>query len=166
MKRKSIAMLFMLILLFSLGSTALAANSTTTTVPVTLTVSNEYRAVNVTVPASLPVIVKNGTVVVADDAKITNNSSTGAVQVTGLAVTDGAYHVGSYENFSGSKTIALKINGCPTKGPGNVAIDSSSFPPIKAKESLGLKYYAKVSSDAPNPENVDAAKVVFTISIV
>lgn len=166
MRRKSIAMLFMLILLFSLGSTALAANSTTTTVPVTLTVSNEFRAVNVTVPAALPVVVKNGTVIVADSAKITNNSTTGAVQVTKLAVTDGAYHVGDYDSFSGSRTIALKINGCPTKGSGNVGIDSMSFPPINAKESLGLKYYAKVSGDAPNAENVDAAKVVFTISIV
>lgn len=166
MKRKSIAMFLMLILLFSLGSTALAANSTTTTVPVTLTVSNECRAVNVTVPASLPVLVKNGTIIVADDAKITNNSTSGAVQVTKLAVTDGAYHVGDYDSFSGSKTIALKINGCSTKGSGNVAINSTAFPIIQAKESLGLKYYAKVSDDAPNAENVDAAKVIFTISVV
>ncbi len=42
-------------LVLSLGTTAFAAGSTEATVPVTLTVANEYRAVNVTVPASLPV---------------------------------------------------------------------------------------------------------------
>ena len=115
MKRKTIpAFLLALALVFSLSTGALAAGTTTATVPVTLTVSNEYRAVNVTVPAALPVYVINGTVVTADNARITNNAKTGSVQVTGLSVTDGAYKVGSYDSFSGSKTIALKINGCVT----------------------------------------------------
>ena len=133
--------------------------------PVTLTVSNEYRAINVTVPAAFPVHIVNGTVIVADNAKITNNNKTGAVQVTGLSVTDGAYRVGDYNNFSGAKTIALKINGCPTVSAGNLAVNASAFPAIRAQESLPLKYFAKVSGDAPNAENVQAANVVFTISI-
>ena len=167
MNRKTIpAVIMTMILLFTCATAALAANSTTATVPVTLTVANEYRAVNVTVPASLPVYVINGTVVVADDAKITNNSRTGSVQVTGLSVTDGAYRVGDYESFSGAGTIALKINGCPTKGSGRVAVDSKSFPVIAARGSMPLRYFAKVSGDAPNAENVPAANVVFTISIV
>ena len=92
MKRKRIpALLLALALTLSLGTTAFAAGSTTATVPVTLTVSNEYRAVNVTVPAALPVYVINGTVVTADNAKITNNSKTGSIQVTAVSVTDGAY---------------------------------------------------------------------------
>lgn len=167
MKNKTIrALLLTLILLFSLAVPASAAGSTTATVPVTLTVSNEYRAVNVTVPASLPVRVINGAVAVADSARITNNSRTGSVRVTGLSVTDGAYRVGSYDSFSGSKTIALKINGCPTKGSGRVDINGTAFPVIGPQKSMPLAYHAKVSGDAPNTEGVDAANVVFTISIV
>lgn len=160
------AILLALALALSLGTTAFAASSTTATVPVTLTVDNEYRAVNVTVPAALPVYVINGTVVTADNAKITNNSKTGSIQVTGVSITDGAYKVGSYESFSGSKTIALKINGCVTKGAGSVAIASSAFPAISADGSQLLTYYAKVSGDAPNADSVQAANIVFTISIV
>ena len=112
MKSKRIsALILAAVLVFALGTTALAAGSTTATVPVTLTVANEYRAVNVTVPASLPVYVINGTVVVADNAKITNNAKSGSVQVTAISVKDGAYKVGSYDSFSGAKSIAMKING-------------------------------------------------------
>ena len=160
------AIILALALVLSLSTAAFAASSATATVPVTLTVANEYRAVNVTVPASLPVYVINGTVVTADNAKITNNSKTGSIQVTGVSITDGAYKVGSYESFSGSKTIALKINGCVTKDAGGVAITSSAFPAISAGGSQLLTYYAKVSGDAPNADSVQAANIVFTISIV
>ena len=167
MKHKSIlAFLLSLMVVFSLGMNAYAATSTTATVPVTLTVSNEYRAVNVTVPASLPVYVINGTVVTADNAVIRNNSKTSAIQVTSISVTDGAYKVGDYENFSGSSTIALKINGCPTKGAGKLPITENAFPVIAANGSQALTYFAKVSGDAPNADDVQAANVVFTISIV
>ena len=166
MKAKHLsAFILALALVLSLGTTAFAASSTTATVPVTLTVANEYRAVNVTVPAALPVYVINGTVVTADNAKITNNSKTGAIQVTGIKVTDGAYKVGSYDSFSGSKTIALKINGCVTTGAGNMSIVNGAFPVIAAGGNQILTYYAKVSGDAPNADNVQAANVVFTISI-
>ena len=165
MKAKRIgAMALVLALCLSLG--ALADTSTTATVPVTLTVDNEYRAVNVTIPASLPIHITNGTVVTADNARITNNSKSGAVRVTGVEVTDGAYKVGDYNSFSGAKTIALKINGCPTEGPGKLSINTTAFPVIKAEESLALEYFAKISADAPNSENVNALNVVFTISIV
>lgn len=158
------ALILALALCLSLG--AHAAGSTTATVPVTLTVDNEYRAVNVTVPASLPIHVINGTVVTADNAKITNNSKSGAVRVTGVEVTDGAYKVGSYNSFSGAHRVALKINGCPTEGPGKLSINTTAFPVIKAEESLALEYFAKISADAPNSKDVNALNVVFTISIV
>lgn len=137
----------------------------TATVPVTLTVDNRYRAVNVTVPAALPVYVINGTVVTADDVKIVNNSKSGSVQVTAVSVTDGAYGVGDYDSFEGSSRIALKLNGCVTKGAGRVSIDSKAFPVIAPGGSLKLVYFAKVSGDAENVQNVNAANVVFTISI-
>ena len=167
MKRKTLAaVLCTLLVILALGGPAWAANSITASVPVTLTVSNEYRAINVTVPAALPIHIVNGTVIVADNCKITNNSKTGAVQVTGLSVTDGTYRVGDYNDFSGAKTIALKINGCPTICSGYMVLNPTAFPVIRAQESLPLKYFAKVSGDAPNAENVQAANVVFTISIV
>lgn len=78
------AILLALALVLSFSTTAFASSSATATVPVTLTVANEYRAVNVTVPASLPVYVINGTVVTANNAKITNNSKTGSIQVTSI----------------------------------------------------------------------------------
>jgi len=167
LKAKHLTALFLtLALVLSLGTTAFATGSTTATVPVTLTVANEYRAVNVTVPASLPVYVINGTVVTADNARITNNATSGSVQVTAISVTDGAYKVGSYDSFSGSKTIALKINGCVTKGAGGMSITESAFPVIAAGASQTLTYFAKVSGDAQNTTDLNAANVVFTISIV
>ena len=167
MKSKRIlTLLLALTLVCAFATTAFAASDTTATVPVTLTVANEYRAVNVTIPASLPVEVINGVVVTADNAKIVNNSKTGAVQVTGISVTDGAYKVGNYDSFSGAKTIALKINGCTTKGTGKLAISEATFPAIGAGGTQALTYFAKVSSDAPNASDVEAAHVIITISIV
>ncbi len=166
MKHKSIpTLLLSLLMVLSLGINIFAASSTTATVPVTLTVANEYRAVNVTVPASLPVHVINGTVVTADNAVIKNNSKMSSVQVTSISVTDGAYKVGDYDDFSGSSTIALKINDCVTKGSGKMSINAKSFPVIRTGGSQALTYFAKVSGDAPNAEDVQAANVVFTISI-
>ncbi len=164
--KKILAAVLAVMCLLTCGIQIFAANSTTATVPVTLTVSNEYRAVNVTVPASLPVHVINRTVVIADNAVIRNNSTNGAVQVTAVSVTDGAYRVGHYDNFSGDKTIALKINGCVTAGAGKLALVNGAFPVIQAKGEQKLTYYAKISGDAQNAENVQAANVVFTISIV
>lgn len=97
---------------------------------------------------------------------ITNNSKSGSVRVSGVEVTDGAYKVGNYNSFSGAKTIALKINGCSTEGPGKLGINTTAFPVIKAEESLALEYFAKISADAPNSKDVNALNVVFTISIV
>lgn len=165
MKTKTAKLLLTALLMLSLVGTAFATN-TTATVPVTLTVSNEYRAVNVTLPASLPVEVINGEVFTADNAAITNNAATGAVQVTAISLTEGAYKVGNYENFSGAKTIALEINGCPSAGAGDMDITNAAFPAIEAGGSLALTYHAKVSADAPNAEAVNAANVVFTIAIV
>ena len=163
--KRIIVFILNLLIAIRLSISVFAAGSATASVPVTLTVANEYRAVNVTVPVSLPVHIINGKVITADNARITNNSENGSVQVMAVKVTDGAYRVGSYDDFSGNKTIALKINNCVTKGAGNIAINSRDFPVIKAGGSLPLIYHAKISGDAPNDSNVEAAKLVFTISI-
>ena len=70
------AIILALALVLSLSTAAFAASSATATVPVTLTVANEYRAVNVTVPANLPVYVINGTVVTADKRQTLNKRQT------------------------------------------------------------------------------------------
>lgn len=139
MNQKSILRLLLsLMMVLMLCMSVYAASSTTATIPVTLTVSNEFRAVNVTVPASLPVYIINGTVVTADNAIISNNSKSSAIQITSVLVTDSAYKVGDYENFSGRSSIALKINGCSTKGAGKLPITNSAFPVIAANGSLAL----------------------------
>ena len=163
--KKCTGILLVLLLVCSFVNISFAT-STIASVPVTLTVANEYRAVNVTVPANLPVEVINGEVFTADNVQITNNSETSAIRVTKISVTNGAYKVGSFENFAGATTIALKINGCPTVSAGCMDITSAAFPVIPANENLALTYYAKVSADAPNAEGVNAAHVVFTISLV
>ena len=163
--KKCTGILLVLLLVCLFVNTAFATN-TIASVPVTLTVANEYRAVNVTVPASLPVKVINGEVFTADNVHITNNSETSAIQVTNISVTNGAYKVGSFERFSGSTTIALEINGCPTVSSGDMEITPAAFPIIPADGTLALTYYAKVSADAPNAEGVNAAHVVFTIALV
>ena len=137
MKAKRIgALALALALCLSLG--ALADTSTTATVPVTLTVDNEYRAVNVTVPASLPIHrhKRHG----CDRGQREDYKQfplTAPVRVTGVEVTDGAYRVGDYNSFSGAAPCALKINGCATTGAGKLAINSTGFPHYSAPERHG-----------------------------
>ena len=46
-----------------------------------------------------------------------------------------------------------------------MAVTSAAFPVIAAGGSQALTYFAKVSGDAPNSADVNAANVVFTIAI-
>lgn len=167
MKTKKItAIILALALAFSLASVnAFAATEAVASVPVKLTVSNQYRAISVTVPASFPIEITNGTVITADNAAITNNAKYGSVKVTAIDVKDGDFKIGNYENFSGKKTVALKLNGVPTKTSGKLDIPQTAFPVIGPQGSLPIKYFAKVSGDAGEMENKEIAKVVFTISI-
>ena len=145
---------------------ACAGREATASVPVKLTVVNDYKSISVTVPASLPVEIYNGTVVTADNAKITNNNGKGAVEIKSVAVTDGSFRIGDYDSFSGSRTIALKINGTVTRGSGNMEISKSAFPDIAPSGSLPLSYFAKVSGDTGAMKDKEVAKVIFTISPV
>ena len=165
--RSALSLVCALALILSLSVTsAFAATNTKASVPVTLTVSNQYRAVNVTVPSSLPVQVINGELVVARNAKITNNAKSGGICVSSISVTNGALRVGNYYDFKGSETIALQINGCGTKGSGPVQVNRAAFPIIAGGESLPLSYQAKVATEEFELRNVTAANVIFTISIV
>ncbi|MBR2731616.1 MAG: hypothetical protein IKD72_06500 [Clostridia bacterium] len=167
MKTKQLtAILLAIAVLFSLSCVhAFAATEATASVPVKLTVANEYRSISVTVPASLPVEIYNGTVVTATNAKITNNAKFGSVKVKAVSVKDGSFKIGNYDVFTGSKTIALKLNGISTKRAGNLEISQSAFPVIAPQESLPLRYFAKVSKDAAAMKDKEVAKVVFTLAL-
>ena len=104
-------------------------------VPVTLTVINTERPISVTVPAALPVSVVDGKVLTANNAKITNNTGSGTVRVTGIVVEDGALTVSDFHNFGGrDNTIALSINGCGTTGVGSLQLNELSFPDYPRQE--------------------------------
>lgn len=163
--KKAISLLLAFAAVLSMTASAFAADTQTTTIPVTLTVVHtNARNIDVTLPASLPVSVVDGDVYTADNLVIRNNSSTTSVRVTDVSVTNAAYTVASYNNFpaSAARRIALRINGCPTIGSGSLDISSSAFPTIAAGSSLPIRYAAKVS-DSGDVSSIRAANVVFTL---
>ena len=159
-------LLALILSLASAAALALSASAAQThEVPVTLTVVNIQQRISVTLPAALPVSVVDGYVVTATNAAIRNTAEDGAVRIAAVTVTDGALSVGDYEHFDEAQvnTIALCLNGCPTRGAGELAITEEAFPAIGAGESLALNYDAKVNA-VGEPKNETAATVVFTIA--
>ena len=158
--------LMLLLLIFVLSITAFAAETTEARVPVTLTVVNTVAPISCTVPACLPVSLVDGYVVCANNAAITNTAKSGSIKVTKVDVQPGIFEIGSYDAFSaGKNSIALSINGCPTKGAGALALAENAFPAIPAEKSLAIRYRAKVSASEA-VTNVNAATVIFTIAAV
>ena len=156
--------LVLLLLIFALSITAFAAETTEARVPVTLTVVNTVAPISCTVPACLPVSLVDGYAVCANNAAITNTAKSGSIKVTKVDVQPGVFEIGSYDAFSaGKNSIALSINGCPTKGAGSLALTEDAFPPIDAEQSLAIRYRAKVSA-SETVTNVNAATVIFTIA--
>ena len=164
MNRKLITFLLALTMIVSLAVSASAAETTEARVPVTLTVVNAVSPISCTVPACLPVSLVDGYAVCANNAAITNTGKSGAIRVTKVDVQPGAFEIDSYDHFSaGKNSIALSINGCPTKGAGSLALTDDAFPPIGAEQSLAIRYRAKVSTNEAMT-NVNAATVIFTIA--
>ena len=164
--KKSLALLLALALIFAFPVTASAAETTEARVPVTLTVVNTVSPISCTVPAALPVSLVDGYVVCANNAAITNTGKTGAIRVTKVDVQAGTFEIGSYDDFSaGKNSIALSINGCPTKGAGSLTLTDGAFPAIPAEKNLAIRYKAKVSASEA-VTNVNAATIVFTIAAV
>ena len=158
--------LVLLLLIFALSITAFAAETTEARVPVTLTVVNTVAPISCTVPACLPVSLVDGYVVCANNAAITNTAKSGSIKVTKVDVQPGVFEIGSYDAFSaGKNSIALNINGCPTKGAGSLTLTDDAFPPIDAEQSLAIRYRAKVSASEA-VTNINAATVIFTIAAV
>ena len=163
MKNRLLALILSLVSAAALALSASAAQ--THEVPVTLTMINNDQRISVTVPAALPVSVVDGYVVTATNAAIRNTAAEGAVRIAAVTVTDGTLSVGDYANFEEARvnTIALSLNGCPTRGAGELVITDEAFPAIEAGDSLALDYDAKVST-VGEPRNETAATVVFTIA--
>ena len=163
---KGAALVLSMALLICFPVKASAEEVTEARVPVTLTVITTEKPISVTVPAALPVSVVDGDVLVANNAKITNNAKTGSVQVTGVLVEDGSLTVANFDSFKGDdNTIALSINGCGTEGPGELNITEGAFPDIEAGEALPIKYQAKVAV-SKDVKDLRAATVIFTIESV
>ena len=165
-KKKGITFLLLLTMILSLAISVSAAETTEARVPVTLTVVNTDSPISCTVPAALPVSLVDGYVVTANNAAITNTGKAGAIKVTRVDVQAGTFEIGSYDDFSaGKNSIALSINGCPTKGAGSLTLADGAFPAISAEKSLAIRYKAKVSASEA-VTNVNAATIVFTIAAV
>ena len=165
-KKKGITFLLLLTMILSLAVSASAAETTEARVPVTLTVVNTVSPISCTVPAALPVSLVDGYVVCANNAAITNTGKSGAIKVTKVDVQAGMFEIGSFDDFSaGKNSIALSINGCPTKGAGSLTLADGAFPAISAEKSLAIRYKAKVSASEA-VTNVNAATIVLTIAAV
>ena len=165
-KKKGITFLLLLTMILSLAVSASAAETTEARVPVTLTVVNTVSPISCTVPAALPVSLVDGYVVCANNAAITNTGKSGAIKVTKVDFQAGMFEIGSIDDFSaGKNSIALSINGCPTKGAGSLTLADGAFPAISAEKSLAIRYKAKVSASEA-VTNVNAATIVFTIAAV
>ena len=164
MNRKLITLLLALTMIVSLAASAPAAETKEARVPVTLTVVNTVAPISCTVPACLPVSLVDGYAVCANNASITNTAKSGSIKVTKVDVQPGVFEIGSYDAFSaGKNSIALSINGCPTKGAGSLTLTDDAFPPIDAEQSLPIRYKAKISAHEAMT-NVNAATVIFTIA--
>lgn len=166
MKKITAVLLAIISVISIMTASAFAASEAKAEVPVKLTVVNNYKKVSVTVPASLPIEIYNGSVITASNAKITNNSESTSVKITSITVKKGSMDIGDYNSFTGKNTIALKINDVPSVKEGKMTINDKAFPDISAKGSLPLTYYAKVSGDVSSMANTDVASIVFTISVV
>ena len=165
-KKKLITFLLALTMILSLSVGVSAAETTEAKVPVTLTVVNTVSPISCTVPAALPVSLVDGYVVCANNAAITNTGKNGAIKVTKVDVQAGTFEIGNFDDFTASKnSIALSINGCATKGAGNLTLVDGAFPSINAEKSLAIRYKAKVSASEA-VTNVNAATVIFTIAAV
>jgi len=166
LKIRFFSFLLSVLCIFSMSFSAVAAETTEASVPVTLTIINTMKKVSVTVPASLPVSVIDGKVVVASNVSIHNNASDTAVQVTGIRIQSGSYTIGNFENYSPTTgSIALSINGCGTIGEGELPINDMAFPVIDAGAELPINYDAKVTA-AGTVENETAAIVIFTLEAI
>lgn len=154
-----------------LMTTCFAADTTqgqqTTSIPVTLTIVNSVKNIDVTMPAAFPVSVVDGKVLTATNVEIKNNSEKTGVEIVSVKVTNGTYTVADFSAFptTGSKKIAMSINGCTSKTAGDLDITKKAFPDIEPTRALAINYDAKVLA-AGEVKGEKAANVIFTLKAI
>lgn len=118
-------------------------------------------------PAAFPVSVVDGKVLTATNAEIKNNSEKTGVEIVSVKVTNGTYTVADFSAFptTGSKKIAMSINGCTTKTAGDLDITKKAFPDIEPTRALAINYDAKVLA-AGEVKGEKAANVIFTLKAI
>ena len=158
---------------FGLSIPALAAPVTTSggtgTSIVTLEVEENAATFSVTVPTSLPVkLTANGTVDVATNAAITNNSS-GRVKITNVAVnaqegwTVEDYTTDLSDKQVNAKVLALSINGKGAKTQESAMAEA--FHTIAPGGTEPVTYQANVPARSSATDSAEEmATVVFTIA--
>ena len=139
----------------------------TTSIPVTLSIVNSTKNIDVTMPAAFPVSVVDGKVLTATNVKIKNNSEKMGIEIVSVKVTNGTYSVSDFGSFPsmGSKKIAMSINGCPTKTAGDLTITKKAFPDIDPTGALAINYDAKVLGSG-EVKGEQAANVIFTLKAI
>lgn len=132
-----------------------------------VTLDVEAATFNVTVPTVLPLTVKaDGTVTVADNVVITNNSH-GKVRVTDVAVTgQNGWTVVPFGDLSGeavnTKKIGMEINGDVTEND-RFAFNQGNWPAIAVDGNLQITYDAKLPAQSEASMGTTIATVVFTV---
>lgn len=159
--------LTLVILAQSLVPVLAASTDREMTIPVTLTVVNTVKSIDVTMPASMPISVYDDKVLTADNVAITNNSTNTHVGVVSIVAENGAYDVEHYMEFpdNSASKVALSINGCGTVGPGEIPIKDGAFSQIEPQTSLPINYKAKVSSSG-DVTGLEVAKIIFTLRAI
>ena len=178
MKKKVLSLFLALTMLssasISVMATDIAVDGGNSKVPVELTC--EAATFSVTVPTALPLdVAADGTVTVADDAKIINNSH-GAVIVTNMTIAGkDNWEVLDWDSADmtrekvGSTKVAMVINNEKTTADDTITFNQSNFPKLDGKnealntDELSIVYDAKVPAQAASISDLTVANVVFTI---
>lgn len=168
--KKLMALVLVLTLITAMAVPACADNTIetsggTSTVPVTL--STTAATFSVTVPTAFPVNVgADGTVTVADNLKITNNSN-GQIKVSSVEISgkNGWSLVDFGTDFTkkptDTKQFGFKLMG--KNVPVGGSADMSVFTAIDGKTSLGISYDSTVAVQSSAHSGTEIASVIFTI---
>ena len=142
-------------------------------VPVSLTAA--AATFSVTVPTSLPInIAADGTITVANDAKIINNGC-GSVLVTDVKI-EGVddWEIVDFDSANmskekvGSHKVAMQIMNDKTTADDTISFTQANWPAIAGKndtdtDELLITYDAKVPAQATALTNVSVCNVTFTV---
>lgn len=171
MKNLKIVLSVMLCACMVLGTSATSFASESSPVTggtgqTTVELTAEPANLDVVLPTGLPVTVKSdGSIVVANDAKIINNSPA-PVAITGVSVksTDPWNLVSWTTDLSGekinSRKFAFSLQGVGANADGSCA---ATFSPVPSGGNVGITYDAKVVAQSDVIVDAEMAKVVFTV---